>query len=124
MTFLNSPMLAGLAAALLPLVIHLLNRSRYRNVDWAAMMFLDAMEPRADHTARLKQWGLLAMRCGGLGVVGFALARAGRARTRRATRCTNSSRRVSSGATICGCCRWGTATRPRRRPTARTRRRW
>src|SRR5690348_10799523 len=75
MTFLNPPMLAGVAAALLPLVIHLLNRSRYRNVDWAAMMFLDAMEPRADHTAQLKQWGLLAMRCGALGLLAFALAR-------------------------------------------------
>src|SRR5437763_16998985 len=75
MSFLNPSMLAGMGAALVPLVIHLLNRARYRTVDWAAMMFLDAMEPRADHTARLKQWALLAMRCGGLGMLAFALAR-------------------------------------------------
>lgn len=75
MTFRNPVMLVGLAAALVPLVLHFLNRARYRNVEWGAMMFLDAMEPRAYHSARLKQWLLLIGRATILGTLAAAMAR-------------------------------------------------
>ncbi|CAA9440331.1 MAG: hypothetical protein AVDCRST_MAG64-4111, partial [uncultured Phycisphaerae bacterium] len=39
--FANPYMLVGLSLAVLPVVIHLLSRARYRTVDWGAMMFLD-----------------------------------------------------------------------------------
>lgn len=74
MDFINPLMLAGLAAVLVPLVVHLLNQARYRNVDWAAMMFLKSLEPRADHAARLKQWALLAIRGGSVGLLAFGMA--------------------------------------------------
>jgi hypothetical protein len=75
MTFLNPTMLAGLGAALVPLILHLLNRSRYRNVDWGAMMFLRDQEFRRFHRTRLKQWALLALRSMILAVLAVALAR-------------------------------------------------
>jgi hypothetical protein len=75
MTFQNPPMLVGLAAALVPLALHLLNRSRYRNVDWAAMMFLVGVDARSLQSTRLKQWLLLALRSALLALLAIALAR-------------------------------------------------
>ena len=40
MTFLNASMLFGLAALVIPIVIHLLNRSKPRPIEWGAMQFL------------------------------------------------------------------------------------
>ena len=62
--FLNATMLAGIAGALVPLVLHLLSRSRYRTVEWGAMMFLDGGDARVMQSARIKQWLLLLMRMG------------------------------------------------------------
>lgn len=52
--------LAPLVAA--PIIIHLLNRIRYRRVRWAAMEFLLAGEKRAVRRARLRQILLMALR--------------------------------------------------------------
>src|ERR687883_137876 len=49
-------------AAAVPVVIHLLNRRRYRVVDWAAMRFLLAALKRHHRRLRLEQWLLLAVR--------------------------------------------------------------
>jgi hypothetical protein len=38
--FLNSLLLYGTALASVPIIIHLLNKQRYRPVQWAAMEFL------------------------------------------------------------------------------------
>jgi hypothetical protein len=75
LSFLNPIMLAGLAAALVPLVVHLLNRSRYRNVEWGAMMFLDDRQPPRFRSARLKQWMLLILRSLTLALLAISLAR-------------------------------------------------
>ncbi len=53
--------LAG--AASVPVIIHLLNRRRYRIVDWAAMRFLLAAQRQNVRRLRLEQWLLLAVRC-------------------------------------------------------------
>ncbi|MFO1066253.1 MAG: BatA domain-containing protein [Pirellulales bacterium] len=42
MTFLNFILLGGSAAMFAPLIIHLLNRSRFRTVDWGAMHLLES----------------------------------------------------------------------------------
>jgi hypothetical protein len=73
--FLNITMLAGIAGAAVPLVLHLLHRARYRSVSWGAMMFLDGPDPRQRQSTRLKQWILLAMRMGLVGLLSVALAR-------------------------------------------------
>jgi hypothetical protein len=72
--FLNITMLAGLAGALVPLVLHLLSRSRYRTVEWGAMMFLEGAEARVMQSARVKQWLLLLLRMGLIAGVAMALA--------------------------------------------------
>src|SRR3954466_3688485 len=52
--------LAG--AASIPVIIHLLNRRRYRIVDWAAMRFLLAARRQNVRRLRLEQLLLLAVR--------------------------------------------------------------
>jgi hypothetical protein len=72
---LHPLMLAWLSGAAVPLVLHLLSRSQYRAVDWGAMMFLSGVHTGAQHAARLKQWTLLAVRMGMVGLLATALAR-------------------------------------------------
>ena len=73
--FLNLAMLAGIGAAVIPLVVHLLARARHKEVEWGAMMFLEGAAAPQTHAARLKQWLLLAMRMVMVGVLATALAR-------------------------------------------------
>src|SRR5712691_8045282 len=55
--------LATLAGATsIPIIIHLLNRKRYRVVPWAAMRFLLAAQKRTVRKLRIEQWLLLAIR--------------------------------------------------------------
>src|SRR2546430_7386410 len=49
-------------AASIPIIIHLLNRKRYRIVPWAAMRFLLAAQKRTVRKLRVEQWLLLAIR--------------------------------------------------------------
>src|ERR1035437_7538605 len=41
LSFLHAALLAGLVAASLPIIIHLLNRRKARIVEWGAMQFLE-----------------------------------------------------------------------------------
>lgn len=72
--FLNAAMLAGIGGAVIPLVLHLLAKARYRNVEWGAMMFLEGLEARQAQSMRLKQWTLLGMRMLLVGLLAVALA--------------------------------------------------
>lgn len=72
--FLNVTMLAGLAGALVPLVLHLLSRSRYRTVDWGAMLFLEGADARVMQSARIKQIVILLLRMGMVATLAMALA--------------------------------------------------
>jgi hypothetical protein len=73
--FLNPLMLAGIAGAVVPLVLHLLSRARYHSVDWGAMMFLTSAESRQQRSTRLKQWILLLLRMAIVAALAMALAR-------------------------------------------------
>jgi SAM-dependent methyltransferase len=53
---------AGAAAISIPIIIHLLNRKRYRVVQWAAMRFLLAAQRKNSRRMRLEQLILLAVR--------------------------------------------------------------
>src|SRR2546421_5662953 len=55
-------LLGALGAASIPLVIHLLNRKRFRVVTWAAMRFLLAAQRKNTRRMRLEQLLLLAVR--------------------------------------------------------------
>jgi hypothetical protein len=73
--FENVTMLAGLGGAVVPLVIHLIARARYRSIDWGAMMFLEGGKPSYRDGARLREGALLAVRMGAVGLLAIALAR-------------------------------------------------
>jgi hypothetical protein len=61
--FIESPALLGwLVAASAPLVIHLLNRRKFRESSWAAMQFLLAAVRKNSRRVQLEQWLLLALR--------------------------------------------------------------
>src|SRR5688572_31966589 len=74
--FENAVMLAGLGGAVVPLVIHLLGRARYRSVEWGAMMFIEADDaPRFREPGRLRGWTLLGVRMAAVCLLAVALAR-------------------------------------------------
>jgi hypothetical protein len=62
MNFLNSTFLAGLAAALVPLLIHLLNRRKVKTVDFSSVMFLRDLRKTRMRRLELRRWLLLAIR--------------------------------------------------------------
>lgn len=66
---------AGLALAAVPIIIHFLNRRRFKVVPWAAMDFLLAAMKRNRRRLKFEQWVLLAARCGVVILLGLALAR-------------------------------------------------
>jgi hypothetical protein len=72
-TFLNLAMLAGLAAVLIPPVIHLLNRKRYDVVRWGAMQFLQVSE-QTRRRVFLEEVLLMVIRMGLIGLMVLALA--------------------------------------------------
>ncbi len=61
-TFANPLALWGLALASAPIIIHLLNRRRFKVVEWAAMEFLLASSRRNYRRIRLEQLILMALR--------------------------------------------------------------
>src|ERR1700677_3186520 len=60
--FANAALLYGLAATSVPIILHLLNRRRFREVSWAAMRFLMAAIKKNQRRIRIEQWLLLAIR--------------------------------------------------------------
>lgn len=63
MTFLNASLLAGAAAFAIPLVIYLLNRSRFKTLDWGAMIFLEDAFRANSRRIEWQKWLLLLLRC-------------------------------------------------------------
>src|SRR5262245_10261540 len=74
--FVNATMLAGIAGAVLPLVLHLLNRARYRRVGWGAMMFLEQGADARNYTStRIEELAMPLFRMGMVARLAIALAR-------------------------------------------------
>src|SRR3954466_3092395 len=73
--FQNPLLLIGVGAAVVPLVLHLLSRARYRNVDWGAMMFLRGADARQRQSTRFNQVLLVLVRMGIVALLAFPLAR-------------------------------------------------
>ena len=75
MNFLNQALLWGMAAISIPVLIHLLNRRRYRRVPWAAMRFLKISVDQNQRRMRLEDWILLLLRCAVVALLASLLAR-------------------------------------------------
>lgn len=75
MSFLNASLLIGLSAVAIPIVIHLLNRRRFRKVRWAAMRFLQVSVEQNQRRMKLEDLILLALRVLLFALLALALAR-------------------------------------------------
>ncbi len=65
----------GLGAASIPVIIHLINRRRFRNRPWAAMQFLLESIKRMRRRLRIEELILLLLRCLVVAMLGVALGR-------------------------------------------------
>src|SRR5438128_4937947 len=68
-------MVAGGALVSAPILIHLINRMRFRRVRWAAMEFLLKSQKRNRRRLIIEQLILLALRCLLVLLFGFLMAR-------------------------------------------------
>ncbi len=62
MTFLNPLVLFGLAAAAIPILIHLLNLRKLKTVEFSTLRFLHELQRTRMRRLRLRQWILLLLR--------------------------------------------------------------
>jgi hypothetical protein len=67
--------LAGVAAAAGPILVHLMNRRRFRTIDWAAMQFLREAVRQSRRVLHLRDLLLLALRTLCVLLFGLAMAR-------------------------------------------------
>ena len=75
MNYLNPAMLFGMAALAIPIIVHLLNRRRFRKVPWAAMRFLQVSLERNQRRMKVEDWILLLLRLAIVALLALALAR-------------------------------------------------
>src|SRR4051794_7214984 len=67
-------LIAGALLIAIPIIIHILNRQRFRIVNWAAMEFLLRAMRKNRKRLKLEQWILLAARCLAVFLIGLALS--------------------------------------------------
>ena len=75
--WLMNPFMLGLGALAVasPIVIHLLNRRRFKIVDWAAMDFLFEADKKNRRRVQVENFLLLFLRCLAMFLIGLLLAR-------------------------------------------------
>ena len=74
MLFLNPILLWFLAAAAVPIAIHLINRRRHKTIQWAAMQFL--LKASRESRGKKKLRHILILTCRALGIAALSLAAA------------------------------------------------
>ncbi len=62
MTFLNPFVLFGLAAAAIPIILHLLNIRKLRTIEFSTLTFLKELQKSTMRKVKLRQWMLLILR--------------------------------------------------------------
>lgn len=75
MSFVSPLLLWALPLAALPILIHLINRSRHRTIPWGAMMFLLEAKRLTRGMARLRYWLIMTMRVLAVAAIIFVIAR-------------------------------------------------
>jgi hypothetical protein len=75
MDFLNSALLGGLAAISIPIIIHLLNRRRFKILHWAAMDFLLEAARMNRKRVQMEHLIVLLLRCLAIALVVLAVCR-------------------------------------------------
>ena len=76
-SWLMNPMMLGLGALAVasPILIHLLNKRRFKIIEWAAMDFLFEAEKKNRRRVRIENFILLALRCLAMLLIGLLLGR-------------------------------------------------
>ncbi|MCK4305401.1 MAG: BatA domain-containing protein [Candidatus Eisenbacteria sp.] len=74
LTFLNGAFLAALAAAALPILIHLFSRRKARELPFSHVRFLDEITRKKISRMRLRQWLLLVLRTLAVALIALALS--------------------------------------------------
>ena len=62
MTFLNPAVLIGLAAGAIPILIHLFNLRKLKQIEFSSLQFLKELQKNKIRKVKLKQWLLLLLR--------------------------------------------------------------
>src|SRR3954467_13427677 len=75
MTFLSPLLIWGTLLGAIPLIIHLMNRRRFRRVEWAPMRYLKLTIQRNRRKIQIAELLLLLMRIAALLLLFFFLAR-------------------------------------------------
>src|SRR6266576_3224244 len=75
LTFLSPLLIWGTLLGAIPIIIHLLNRRRFRRVDWAPMRYLKLTIQRNRRRIQIEQWLLLLVRIALPVLLFFLLAR-------------------------------------------------
>ncbi len=75
LSFLAPAFLAGLAAILIPVLVHLRHRERREAVAFPSLMFLQQIPYKTVKRQRIRHWSLLALRCLILALLAAAFAR-------------------------------------------------
>ena len=75
LTFLNTLFLAGLAAAAIPIVIHLLQRRRLKRIPFSDLRFLAPLNQQRMRSLNMRRWLLLLLRVLIIGLTALAMAR-------------------------------------------------
>jgi hypothetical protein len=75
MAFLNPIFLVGALAAALPVLVHLVRRTRARRIRFPSLMFLRNIEQKTIRKRHLRNLALLLMRCAALLLLALAFAR-------------------------------------------------
>jgi hypothetical protein len=73
--FLNPLFLAGLAAAAIPILIHLFTRRRPKPIEFSSLEFLAEVHQSQIRRLKLKQWLLLALRTLAIAALALAMAK-------------------------------------------------
>ncbi len=75
MSFLNIILLGGIAAASIPLIIHLFHRSHFKVIQWGAMHLLEPLQRTQKSRLRIEQLLLLLIRCAIPAALALCMAR-------------------------------------------------
>jgi hypothetical protein len=75
MTFLNPFLLIGLIAVAVPLLIHLINLSRPRKIQFSTLAFFESLRESTLKRIQMKRWLMLLLRAAAILMMVFALAR-------------------------------------------------
>jgi aerotolerance regulator-like protein/VWA domain-containing protein len=75
MSFLNPLFLLGLAAVAVPVIVHLVRRTRAPRVEFPSLMFVRRIPQRTIRRRRMQNWLLFALRCLAFMLLVFAFVR-------------------------------------------------